>query len=55
MNAVKIKKNNHFCDLAPPRMKIKIQGPRMDFYVNKMVNCEKNVKIGSWTKAVKKI
>ena len=36
MNAVKkLKKNDHFCDLAPPRNKIKIPGPNVDSYVNK--------------------
>jgi hypothetical protein len=38
MNAVKkIKKNDHFCDLAPPRRKIKIPGPSVDFHEDKMV------------------
>ena len=36
------KKNDHFCDLAPPRKKIKIPGPSVDSHVNKMVIREKS-------------
>jgi hypothetical protein len=43
MNAVKkLKKNDNFCDLAPPRKKIKIPGPSVDSHVNKMIIREKS-------------
>ncbi len=47
MNAVKnLNENDHFCDLAPPREKIKIPGSNVHSHVNKMLIREKSYKLG---------